>query len=138
MKTAYTKLALVLFLLLSFSIPNDLKAGVDEEEIKEKLPLMMGQSNVGKEYWFTIPPCYEETTGDNFIKILIASPTKTRVVVEVPGNGFYKTQETVPNGVIEFPVKPVEGQAVLHQARTNQTPPAKVYIAIHVRVWLSC
>ena len=134
MRTVYTRLTLVLLLLLSFSIPKDLKAGVDEEEVKQKLPLMMGQSNVGKEYWFTIPPCYEETTGDNFIKILIASPNKTRVVVEVPGNGFYKTQETIPNGVIEFAVKPVEGQAVLHQARTNMTPPAKIYkgAGIHV------
>ncbi|PKL77275.1 MAG: hypothetical protein CVV25_14785, partial [Ignavibacteriae bacterium HGW-Ignavibacteriae-4] len=135
MKSAYTKLALVLFLLLSLSIPKDLKAGVDEEELKQKLPLMMGQSNVGKEYWFTIPPCYEETTGNNFIKILIASPNKTRVVVEVPGNGFYKTKETIANGVIEFEVKPVEGQVVLHQARTNSTPPAKVYKGggIHVK-----
>jgi len=135
MKSMYTKLALMLLLIFSMTMPKDILAGVDEEEMKEKLPLMMGQSNVGKEYWFTIPPCYEETTGDNFIKILVASPSKTRVVVEVPGNGFYKTQETVPNGVIEFAVKPVEGQAVLHQARTNQTPPAKVYKGAGIHVY---
>ena len=137
MKSAYTKLALVLFLLLNFSIPNDMKAGVDEEEMKEKLPLMMGQSNVGKDYWFSIPPCYEDESAgyDNFVKVLITSPNNTQVTVEVPGKGYHKQKTTIANGVIEFQLTPTVAQPILHSGRSNTVQPAKVYKGAGVHVY---
>lgn len=77
-KTNFTKLALLVLLLVSMTLPKDLYGGVDVDEMKAKLPLMMGQSNIGREFWFTIPPCNENTNGDNFVRILVASPTVLR------------------------------------------------------------
>ena len=37
MKQHYTKLALLVLLILSMTIPSNLFGGVDEEEMKEKL-----------------------------------------------------------------------------------------------------
>ncbi|PKL79444.1 MAG: hypothetical protein CVV25_07780, partial [Ignavibacteriae bacterium HGW-Ignavibacteriae-4] len=137
MKNVYTKLALVLFLVLAMTVPKDLKAGVDEEEMKEKLPMMMGQSNVGKDYWFTIPPCYEEESGgfDNFVKVLITSPTETQVTIEVPGKGFSKQKTTIANGVIEFKLTPTQAQAILHAGNTKKPPPGQVYKAAGVHIF---
>jgi len=137
MKSMFTKLALVLFLIFSMTLPEDLKAGVDEEEMKEKLPLMMGQSNVGKDYWFSIPPCYEDESAgyDNFVKVLITSPNNTKVTVEVPGKGYHKQKTTIANGVIEFQLTPTVAQPILHSGRSNTVQPAKVYKGAGVHVY---
>lgn len=137
MKTMYTRLALMLFLVLAMTMPKDLRAGVDEKEMTQKLPLMMGQNNMGKDYWFTIPPCYEVESGgyDNFIKILITSPNETKVTVEVPGKGFSKVQTSIPNGVIEFKLTPTQAQAILHEGNANKPPPGRVYKGAGVHVF---
>ena len=137
MKTVYTKLALMLLLVLTMSLPKDLKAGVDEQEIKQKLPMIMGQSNVGKEFWFSIPPCYEDESAgyDNFVKILVTCPVETEVVVEVPGKGYYKPKTTIPNGVIEFELTPTMASAVLHSGRSDKQKPAQVYKGAGVHVF---
>lgn len=129
MKIIFTRIALLLVLVVAMTFPKDLKAGVDEQEIKQKLPLMMGQSNVGKDYWFTVPPCYEEESAgfDNFIKVLVTSPTETEVTVEVPGKGYIKKLTTIPNGVIEFKLTPTQAQPILHNGRDLKPPPAQVY-----------
>lgn len=135
MKQLYTRLALIVLLLVSFSIPKETFGAVDETEIKEKLPLMMGQNNVGKDYWFSIPPCYEDESAgrDNFVKILIASPVQTKVTVE-GSKGFYVTKQTIPNGVIEIKVNPAVAQAILHSGRSDRVREAQVYegAGIHV------
>lgn len=137
MKTMYTRLALMLFLVLAMTLPKDLRAGVDEKEMTIKLPLMMGQNNMGKDYWFTIPPCYEVESGgfDNFIKVLITSPNETKVTVEVPGKGFSKVQTTIPNGVIEFKLTPTQAQPILHEGNVNKPPPGQVYKGAGVHVY---
>lgn len=135
MKQLYTRLALIVLLLVSFSIPKETFGAVDEEEIKEKLPLMMGQNNVGKDYWFSIPPCYEDESAghDNFVKILITSPVKTKVTVE-GSKGFYVTKQTIPNGVIEIKVNPAVAQAILHSGRSDRVREAQVYKGAGVHV----
>ncbi len=120
-----------IIMILAFS---SLFSGIDVDEVKEKLNLIQNTGNSGNDFWFTIPPCYEETTGDNFIKILVTSTMESNVVVEVPGNGFYKTRKTIANGVIEIAMKPVEAQAFLHQARTQSAPAAKVYKSAGIHV----
>lgn len=133
----YTRLTLIALLFLSFAIPKSLFGAVDEEEMKAKLPMMMGQNNVGKDYWFTIPPCYEEESSgaDNFIKVLVTSPKATKVTVQVEGKGYYKTETTLPNGVIEFKLTPTQAQAILHAGNTNKPPAAKVYKKAGVHVF---
>ncbi len=126
---------LLISLILTFcSINAD--GAVDEQEVKDKLSLLMGQNNSGTDYWFTIPPVYmDESAGfDNSLKILIASPVETEVTVEVKGKGYLQTQKTIPDNVIEFSINPNIAQVILHSGMRDGAVPAKVYkeAGIHV------
>lgn len=128
------------FLFVSLLLPFcsiDTNAAVDEQEVKDKLTMLMGQNNSGTDYWFTIPPVYmDESAGHsgNALKILIASPVETDVTVEVKGKGFIRTQKTIPNNVIEFTIDPAIAQVRLHSALLDGPVPAQVYkqAGIHV------
>ncbi len=132
MKLIYSLFTAFLILIL-YNI--DASAAVDEQEIKEKLSLLMGQNNSGTDYWFTIPPVYTEVSGkDNSLRILVASPVETDVTVEVKGKGFSQTKKTIANNVIEFIINPNIAQVRLHDALLDGPVPAKVYkqAGIHV------
>ncbi len=118
--------SLFLTLFVSSILAMPMFSQIDEEDLKNKLPQLSTSSNAGKEYWFSIPPCYEETVGDNFIRVFVLSPVKTKVVVEVPGSGFYKTQNTSANGLTVFDLTPGEGQPFLH-GFNDKAPPAQIY-----------
>jgi hypothetical protein len=121
-------------LFLAAIIPNSLFSDDYEiQQIKKKLPKMLGANNVGKEFWFSIPPCYEVGGGDPFIKIFVTTPAKTVLSVEIPGKGYSVQKVSVPNDVVEFNITPSVGQPYMFVP--NKVPPAeKVYrgYAIHV------
>lgn len=120
---------LLLMLLLSSSV-FELKADdLDTNEVKRKLPLLASNSNAGKEYWFSIPPCYQEESGGfaNFVRIFIICPKKTNVIVEVPGAGFFKQLTTNPNGLAVVDISPEEAQPFLHNGLQDKAPPAQIY-----------
>jgi len=139
MRIKYTNLLASLMLLMVFSTLN-LFAGdlVDEDDIKQKLPLLAnGTTNIGKEYWFTIPPVYENESGGaaNFIKIFVTSGIKTKVTVKIPRIGFEKTNTTLPNDVIAFDISPLEGQPVHVDAQIfKQGIPSKIYPGAGINV----
>ncbi len=107
----------------------------DVNDIKRKLPKMLGANNVGKEFYFTIPPCFEDESAGfpNFIKIFVTAATKTSVTVENEGSGYFKVKPTIPNDVIEFNITPVQGQPF---TKTGKDPnvPERIFRgkAIHV------
>lgn len=72
------------------------------------LPKLLGSSNAGTEFYFTFLPCWDVLGGD--LMIYITSKTKTKVTVEVNSENFLKTQNTIPNEVIEFRLAPLTGQ----------------------------
>jgi hypothetical protein len=112
-------------LLLAILLPTITHADeVDEQKIKSSLPKMLGANNVGKEFYFTIPPCFEDESGGaaNFIKVFITSAVATQVVVEVEGSGYYNTRKTIANDVIEFNITPVQGQAYTKGGRDPNVP----------------
>ena len=107
---------------------------IDMKEIKKNLQELLGANNVGKEFWISNPPCYEETAGNNFVKIFITSPVKTQVIVEVPGKGFYRNQMTIPNDVIQFDIPPSIGQVISKGVREVPAP-EEVYIGAGVHIY---
>ncbi len=139
MRIKYTNLLASLMLLMMFSTLN-LFAGdlVDEDEIKQKLPLLAnGATNVGKEYWFTIPPVYEEGGGsNNFIKVFVTSGIKTKVTINIPKIAFSQSQLTIPNDVIVFDLTPTNGQPVTYNAGQRQMAgnPSKTYPGAGINV----
>ncbi|MGQ9820004.1 MAG: IgGFc-binding protein, partial [Candidatus Kapaibacteriales bacterium] len=111
MKVLFKTSILVIFLMslgLSFTFSEE----INEEEIKTKLPKLLGANNVGKEFWFSIPPCLEDESYGfpNFIRIYITSPYRTKVIVETFAGYNAPPKMTIPNDVIEFTLTPVEGQ----------------------------
>src|SRR6056297_2299271 len=110
MNKSFTKLALMLLLVLSMTLPSSLLSGVDEGEMVEKLPVLLGQDNMGREFWFSIPPVYEQTNGDNFVRVLVTSDVETDVIIQVEDKGVYQQKTTIPNGVIDFELRPSDAQ----------------------------
>ncbi|MFN3782100.1 MAG: hypothetical protein ACK4SO_07985, partial [Candidatus Kapaibacteriota bacterium] len=99
---------ILLFLFFLF-LNNAYSQFTTEEEIKKNLPKMLGANNVGKEFWFSIPPCYPSDPTDD-IKVYVTSPYRTLVTIEVPGEGWRRSVMTVPNDVTVFEVTPTMGQ----------------------------
>jgi len=139
MRIKYTNLLASLMLLMVFSTLN-LFAGdlVDEDEIKQKLPMLAnGATNVGKEYWFTIPPVYEEGGGaNNFIKVFVTSGIQTKVTINIPKIGFSQSQLTIPNDVIVFDLTPSNGQPIGYNAgsRGMSGNPSQTYPGAGINV----
>lgn len=86
MKTLFT--TLIIFL----TIFSNLYSGIDIDEVKEKLAMIQSAQNSGRDFWFTVPPVYEDESsgGDNFIKILVTSTVDANVRVSVGGKGYTK------------------------------------------------
>ncbi|MGB9913213.1 MAG: hypothetical protein ACPLRO_07585, partial [Candidatus Kapaibacteriota bacterium] len=103
--------SLIYLIAFTFTLSNVFCQFTSEEEIKENLPKMLGANNVGKEFWLTIPICFEdESFGfQNFIKIFITSPYRTRVTVEVPVKSYFSSKMTIANDVISFDITPTQG-----------------------------
>ncbi len=130
MNNSFTKFALMLLLILAMAVPQSLFSGVDEDEMTEKLPLMLGQNNLGKDFWFSIPPVYERESGGNinFVKVLIAAPeTGAEVLLEIEGPGFEKRVKTIKNTVVEIQVPPAIASAIVHDGSQQKPPPGQVY-----------
>jgi hypothetical protein len=111
MKKQNLHLVLVLTFLFVLGIPiqaNDFS----ENDLKSNLPVLLGTGNAGKEYWFTIPPCFQDFNigFSGFIRIYVTSQYQTNCVVEVPSKNYYSKKETKRNGVIEFIIEPSVGQ----------------------------
>jgi IgGFc binding protein/type IX secretion system substrate protein len=83
---------------------------VEETEVNEWLPTLIGNDNAGTEFYMTFHPCWQTTNENNFIKIFISSGVETSVTVSVEGKGYSETLTTVANDVIEFKLNPALAQ----------------------------
>lgn len=120
----------ITLLIIIFFISWLFAAGQDfgKSAVKRKYPELLNSNNVGKEFWFTIPPCFEDESGgyNNFIKIFVTTPVRSKVRVSIPGKEFYTEEFTIPNDVIEFNISPEIGQP-LRRRVTDPVPPDQVY-----------
>lgn len=126
----------VLLPFLAFSTATSLFADDEIEQVRKSMPALLGANNIGKEFWFSIPPCYEdESGGNNFLKIFVTSPVRTKVTVEVPCKGIQFEKITIPNDVIGFDLMPAQAQCFLFSGRTDQPKPETVYEGAGVHVY---
>ncbi len=95
-----------------------------QKQNPSSLPENIGTNNWGKEYWFSIPPCYTDESGGqpNFVKIFVTSPFQTLVTVENSSTGYMQARTTIPNDVIEFNITPVHGFPYLKTGRDSTVP----------------
>jgi hypothetical protein len=87
---------------------------------KSKLPKLLGTSSAGTEFYFSFIPAWETSGASNELKIYVSSNTKTKVRVEVVGKQYAEEKITIPNGIIEFTLTPLIGQAY---SRHHTSPP---------------
>jgi|GEM_PF-998657 len=143
MKRLYTILAIFLLFL-----PDIFADGItDEEEIKKNMPKYAANiNNVGRDYWFTVPPAYLIGGIDNFIKIFVFSAEESEVTVSVPGLGYKELKAIPKNNVAVYNISPATAQvkiysynegpldAELHRGRgINVTSPSPITVYCVVR-----
>lgn len=119
----YLYFPLIILLMLSSS----LRSGELEEEIRNKLPKIMGLNNVGTNFTFSIPPAYIEVMGDNFVRVFISSPFITDVTLSVDSKSFSQSKTTKPDEVIAFDIPYHIAFPFLHEGNSQKAPPAKIY-----------
>ena len=114
----------LLLALIFLGFYSNLYSEVTDEEINTHLPSLLNLNNESKEYWFTIPPCFEDESQyfPNFIKIFVTSQHKTPVTVSVAATGYNETKTTIPNDVIEFNILPHDGQPFTKSGRDPNMP----------------
>src|SRR6185295_12456594 len=97
----FTKYLLVACILNIFSTNFTFSGNTSEEvqTIIDKMPKLAsgGLNNAGKDFWWSVPPCYQKGTGTNdLIKIFIVSSSVTKVTMEIPAKGIFFLKTTAP------------------------------------------
>ena len=125
---------IVCFLVMAVSAVICIAGDSNIENIKKKLPKMLGANNAGTGFWISVPPSYQEgNSAQNFIKIFVTSPYASEVKVSIPGRGFEQIKNTIPDEVIEFNLPFDIAQPVIH--RPNKIPLAEtVYTGAGIHI----
>jgi len=76
-----------------------------EAEIASKLPKMLNTSNAGTKFYVTVPPPYEEVSGDNYIRFFIISSTKNKIKISNK-LGFSMEKEIEANKLTNIDLEP--------------------------------
>ncbi len=113
----------LILILIAVILPSFAFAQDDLEKIKD-LPDLLGANNVGTDFWFSTPPCFEDESHghDNTIQVFITSEARTEVNLEIPAIGYYKAKESIPGNVIVFNLNPNIAQPVTKAGREELTP----------------
>ncbi len=99
-----------------------------------KIPKYLGASNFGTEFWVTIPPCFEDESGNPlFIEVFVTSQVEATVTVEVPRKSFKEIQQTKPNNVIEFNIYPGVGQPY-EKSGSGLYVPEQIFVGAGIHV----
>ncbi len=92
----------------------------------ENFPVPFGPTNLGKEFFFSLPTNYEDPQAtQQYIRLYITSAVKTRVNVWV-GESFKKTLTTIANDVVTFDFTKFEAQ-VVNRGNSDPVPDDQVY-----------
>jgi hypothetical protein len=128
------KLLFVIFSLIMLSYTL-VFSQYDVENIKNKLPKLLGATNMGTDFWFTVPPCtIDEGGGVLVVKIYVSSATNANVIVEVPGKQYHQQKQINQFEVNEFNLTPIVASPWSKSLRVK--PPAeKVWEGAGVHVY---
>lgn len=122
---------LLFILIIALQLSNSYS---QDDQITKDLPKLLGANNAGKEFWFSIPPSYQESNSGGFLRIYVTSTVATEVTVEIPGKGFIEKKITIPNGVIGFGLNQNLAPVTNFNCATEKSLIEKVYnnFGIHV------
>jgi len=123
-----TRFLLISFFAFLFFIQTNFELK-SENEIVQNLPKLLGASNVGKEFWITIPPGMTTQEGSgliNFVRIYVTSQYQISVTLEIPGRNIKQVKTIEPYEVAEFKLSPEIAQCLTKQPQ-QQVYEDKVY-----------
>lgn len=110
------KALLLIQLFLTLTINYSAFSQIDKDKMET-------YGTPGKEFWFTIPPAYEDDSFyPNLIKIYVTSHLRTMVNLGIPGKSYYESQYTKANDVIEFYLSPSIGQPYSKNGNAPEIP----------------
>ncbi|OGU58823.1 MAG: hypothetical protein A2X64_09435 [Ignavibacteria bacterium GWF2_33_9] len=95
-----------------FAYQDTFSSETNIDEIKNKLPKLLGASNSGTEFVIGFHPCWEESGQTNLVRIYVSSSVETEVRLTIPALSSepYAVKKTLPHNVIEFTLTPEEAQ----------------------------
>ncbi len=104
-------------------------------KLKDRLPKLQSASSVGTDFWFTVPPCYEDEMAalENSVYIFVTGTESAFVTVEVAGKGFLMEKQLQANTTVDFVLLP--DAASPWRKSGSKKPPAEKIIqgaGIHV------
>ncbi len=107
MKSTILKCLQIIIIVIVPAIPS-FSQDLSPDNVKDKLPKIQSASNMGTDFWFTVPPGFEsDGGGDYLINIYVSSQDSTLVIVEVPSKKTFMVDTTIPNGLINFRLTPI-------------------------------
>ncbi|MCK5742677.1 MAG: choice-of-anchor D domain-containing protein [Chlorobi bacterium] len=110
MKQKITIWISMLIMLMITAIPS-YSADTDVEELRSKLPKMLGANNVGTEFYMSFIVTFtDEAGGDSEIRLFISSAVETDVLIERTDKGFTKRVRTKANDIIFVDIPPPVAQ----------------------------
>jgi hypothetical protein len=105
-----------------------------EEKIEKNLPMLLGSSNQGTEFWLTFHPNNTDTGGPAAYRLYITSDVATKVTLQIPGRLFERTIHTKSDDVVSFELSPSEAQCYIKDSYNHDPWPQQVFpeSAIHL------
>jgi len=101
---------------------NIVRAEDDVETAIKNLPMLLGSSNAGNEFYMSFHPCWETSGITDGLKVYVTAAVATRVTLEIPGKDVFIQKTTIPNGIIEFNLAPQVGQCYTKTDRIEPLP----------------
>ncbi len=103
MKWTILKYLQLILIVIVPAIPS-FSQGLSQDNVKDKLPKIQSASGMGTDFWFTVPPSFEDESGNwsNMIEIYVTSQDSTPVILEVPSKSVFMIDKVLPNSVIKF------------------------------------
>ena len=97
---------LILIVIISSLVMNAKEKDIIQ---KEDLPSMLGITNIGRDYWFSVPPAFQlDYDLRDVVKVFVVSSQPAKVTLELPNR--ISTINALPYEVSEFILTPEEAQ----------------------------
>jgi hypothetical protein len=95
---------------------------------------LLKSSNSGTEFYFSIPPSYNESGQNPQVKVLVTSAYESEVTLQIESRGIKITKSAKENSTIEFLLGADDAEPVSHNGVTDKKKEATIYqkSAIHV------
>jgi hypothetical protein len=106
-----------------------------EEKIEKNLPMLLGSSNQGTDFWLTFHPNNTDAGGMSAVKIYIVSDVETKVTLEIPGRELKQTIYTKQDDIVNFELSPSQAQPYIKDSWNDDPLPQQVFEGLGIHIY---